>query len=225
MPRYNLKIELESSVSFIDPIYFDSLLTFLWLKDVYGFVPTPLNLERENIIYLPSGLLTEHDEGFYKASYMMLNKHEGLEYVTYFTKHFHTRDVHLAKFKGVRKIQTNKGKYKSYQLPIILHNIKQVYFTFETENITAVCGILERQLYSIGKKRNRGWGLIKRWKIEETQAPIRRFMPLFSQMDQKDKPQKNQIILYLRKKPPYWSQVDAVPCVEGELCDLKAGLK
>jgi len=122
--RYKLKIQLKNAISFIDPIYFDALLTSLWLKDVYGFVPTPLQLRQEDVIQMPPGLLTEHPDGFYLASMLMFPVAEDTEYTTHFTKHFEARYVNRAKFSGKRKIMVNKGDYKSYQLPILLHTFQ-----------------------------------------------------------------------------------------------------
>jgi CRISPR type IV-associated protein Csf3 len=206
--RYKLNIELETAINFIDPIYFDALLLSLYIKDQFGFVPTQLEIKKEDIIELPNGLIVKHEEGFYLASQLMYEAQD-IQFTSYFTKHFDVKNAHFAKFKGKRKILVNKGEYKSYQLPQLLHSIKDVYFVFESDNIEAVKMLLEKHFFALGKKRNRGWGIVKEWNITKTEEKIKRFAPI-----EIEKADPNAPIIYLRKTPPYWSMEDAVPCAE-----------
>lgn len=211
--RYKLNIELSNAVGYIDPPMFDSLLTKLWIEQNAPMTPTPLILDEKNIIDLPRGWLVERD-GYYLASLLQVEREQDVEFTSNITKRFDVKHAHRARFKNARKFQNNKGAYKSYQIPVLLHGVQHAWFIFESENIDWIKDLLKKRLFAIGKKRNRGWGLVKNWTIEESAAPITRFVPFELAKIPED---SNAPIIYLRRKPPYWSFDNAEPCVKIDL--------
>ncbi|MFW6232400.1 MAG: hypothetical protein ACOC4D_00005 [Bacteroidota bacterium] len=201
--KYKLYIKFQSQVSFIDPIMFDSLLLSFWIKDTTGFIPSRLNIPVEEIVELPEGLLKEKD-GYYLASQLCWQHTDELQYTSYWTKHFHHKNYDKAYFKGKRKILTNKGENKSYNIPMLNRAIRDAYFVFETENLPEVQRLLSKHLLSLGKKRNRGNGRVADWSIEETSLPIVRPVPAENGF-------------YIRLKPPYWEMSGSVPCEVQEI--------
>lgn len=206
--RYKLNINLQTKINFIDPIFFDSLLIYLYIKDLFGEVPQVLNLKEDELIKLPAGYLNKHKEGYYLASVLQYNKENDMQMTAFWTKHFDVKNSHFAKFKGQRKILTNKGDYRSYQMPMLLHGIDNAYFVFESEEVEAVRELLSKHFVALGKKRNRGWGLVKDWNIENTAEPIVRFAPAKS--ERTDIPK-----MFMRIKPPYWMMDNA------QLCEMR----
>lgn len=196
--RYKLNIKFKNQVSFIDPIMFDSLLLSFYIKETLGFIPTQLSIKNEDIIELPDGYLIEKN-GFYLASQLCWDKETELQFNSNFTKHFDIANVEYAHFKGKRKILTNKGDFKSYNLPMLNRVIDNAYFVFETENIDKVKELLSKHLISLGKKRNRGLGRVESWSIEKSELPIIRPIP-------------SENGFYIRLKPPYWEMSNSVPC-------------
>jgi len=206
--RYKLNINLQTKINFIDPIFFDSLLIYLYIKDLFGEVPQVLNLKEDELIELPAGYLNKHKDGFYLASVLQYDKEQDIQMTSFWTKHFDVKNSHFAKFKNQKKILTNKGDYRSYQMPMLLHGIDKAYFVFESEDVEPVKELLSKHFVALGKKRNRGWGLVNDWSIENTAEPIVRFAPAVS--DRTDIPK-----MFMRIKPPYWMQDNA------QLCEMR----
>jgi hypothetical protein len=69
--------------------------------------------------------------------------------------------------KKTRKINVTSGEFKSYRVPINLHQHRFVYFYFDTENLELVEHLVSNHLPAIGKKRGSGYGEIESFKIEK----------------------------------------------------------
>lgn len=188
--RYKITFKMKSPIIVYEPILFDSLLLYAYIKDKLGCVPQLLEIDDGNSIELPDNLLIKHESGVYLAS-IMQSDDEPLLDLSSFTKHFHKRNIDLVENKKL-KILTNKGQYKSYNLPFETKNYDTVYFIIDTDNIDGVMELLNKHIFSLGKKRNRGYGLIDNISYEPTSLKILRPVP----DDSGD--------LYLPQSPPYW---------------------
>lgn len=188
--RYKITFKMQSPIIVYEPIIFDSLLLYAYIKSEFGIVPQKLNIENDEVIELPDGLLNKHESGVYLAS-IMQSDDEPLLDLSNFTKHFHKRDISLIANKKL-KILTSKGVYKSYNLPFETKNYDSVYFVIDTNNIDDVMNLLTNNIFGLSKKRNRGYGLISDVSCEPTTEPILRPVP------------DNDGDLYLPQNPPYW---------------------
>ncbi|MBX3045083.1 MAG: hypothetical protein KF896_15850 [Ignavibacteriae bacterium] len=188
--RYQITFKMKSPIIVYEPIMFDSLLLYAYIKDKLGYVPQLLEIDDGSDVELPETLLNKHESGVYLSS-IMQSDDEPLLDLSNFTKHFHKRNIDLVENKKL-KILTSKGQYKSYNLPYETKNYESVYFVIDTENINEVIELLSKHIYSLGKKRNRGYGLIDNISYEMTDKAILRPAP----DDNGD--------LYLPIKPPYW---------------------
>jgi len=194
--NYKITFKMQSPIVVYEPIMFDSLLMYAYIKEKLGYVPQLLEIGDESNIELPDYLLKKHESGVYLAS-VMQSDDEPLLDLSNFTKHFHKRNIDLIENKKL-KILTSKGQYKSYNLPFETKNYDSVYFVIDTENIDEVMRLLNNHIASIGKKRNRGYGLIENISYEQTDLKILRPAP---DIDGD---------LYLPVKPPYWRVNDLI---------------
>ena len=194
--NYKITFKMQSPIVVYEPIMFDSLLMYAYIKEKLGYVPQLLEIDNESNIELPDYLLKKHESGVYLAS-VMQSDDEPLLDLSNFTKHFHKRNIDLIENKKL-KILTSKGQYKSYNLPFETKNYDSVYFVIDTENIDEVMRLLNKQIASLGKKRNRGYGLIGNISYEQTDLKILRPAP---DIDGD---------LYLPVKPPYWRVNDLI---------------
>lgn len=188
--KYKITFKMQSPIIVYEPIMFDSLLLYAYIKEELGYVPQLLEIDNESNIELPDYLLKKYESGVYLSS-IMQSDDEPLLDLSNFTKHFHKRNIDLIENKKL-KILTSKGQYKSYNLPFETKNYESVYFVIDTGNIDAVMNLLNKYIYSLGKKRNRGYGLIDNISYELTDLKIVRPVP---DIDGD---------LYLPQSPPYW---------------------
>lgn len=194
--NYKITFKMQSPIVVYEPIMFDSLLLYAYIKDELGYVPQLLEIDNESNIELPDYLLEKHESGVYLAS-IMQSDDEPLLDLSNFTKHFHKRNIDLIENKKL-KILTSKGQYKSYNLPFETKNYDTVNFIIDTENIDEVLRLLNKHIASLGKKRNRGYGLIESISYEQTDLKILRPVP---DIDGD---------LYLPVNPPYWRINDLI---------------
>lgn len=194
--NYKITFKMQSPIVVYEPIMFDSLLLYAYIKEELGYVPQLLEIDNESNIELPDYLLEKHESGVYLAS-IMQSDDEPLLDLSNFTKHFHKRNIDLIENKKL-KILTSKGQYKSYNLPFETKNYDTVNFIIDTENIDEVLRLLNKHIASLGKKRNRGYGLIESISYEQTDLKILRPVP---DIDGD---------LYLPVNPPYWRINDLI---------------
>jgi len=192
--RYKATFHLKSPVIFYEPLFFDSLLLYCYIKDKIGFVPSNMSIDEP----IEFDLLNHHSSGVYMASVMQYEENFITD-ITNFTKHWHKSHQYLVGNKKTFKI--NQGAYKSYNLPYETKNIDKCWFVFETENIEDVKRILNTYCFSLGKKRNRGFGAIEKIEFEETTDGIFRPIPCESNPD-----------IYIPLNPPYWEVKNCVGC-------------
>lgn len=192
--RYKATFYLKSPVIFYEPIFFDSLLLYCYIKDKFGFVPSNMSIENP----IQFDLLNRHSSGVYLASIMQYEE-SFISDITNFTKHWCKSHQYLVGNKKTFKI--NQGTYKSYNLPYETKNIDKCWFVFDTENIEEVKRLINNYCYSLGKKRNRGFGAIEKIEFEETNEEIIRPIPCKKEPD-----------IYIPLSPPYWEVKNCIEC-------------
>lgn len=216
--RYKISFYLNSPISFTFKPIFDDLLLYCYIIDKHGYVPQPTTMTEENIIKLPDELLKKHNSGVRYCSYMMFEDSPYAESKSFWVKRFNQTKPELIKQTG--KIDTQRGFYKSYKMPLRQIDLEKVWFIFDTENkseVERLCG----HIHGIGKKRNQGMGEVERFEIKESDGKIIRPVPVAAIPG--DKLVKNLESIgrvnkiYTRIEPPYWSQLNAAECVEFDM--------
>lgn len=164
---YKITFQLKSAISFIDLPVFDALLAWCYMKEKYGYVDQKLTIVQEEIELFHDLPIKKHDEGYFIASWMQFDETKEIEFTSTWKKRWANKTDHIVNFgKKLKKVMINKGDYKSYDIPIVLHNIKEVWFYFESKNIKEVENLISKHLYGIGKKTSQGYGEIESFEIE-----------------------------------------------------------
>ena len=128
--------------------------------------------------------------------------------VTYFNHHF---DIELAERflpPKQRKIPTGKSEFKSEHIPLQYVTVERLMWYVlgikrETEDVLSVT-------YAIAKKRNRGYGGIRRWSVESTATDSSVFSsgklarPIPSELLEKQGITGQFQYAWTTYRPPYW---------------------
>jgi hypothetical protein len=140
------------------------------MKDKYGNIPVKLDLPPEKLSEFPELPIEYHVDGYPLSSIMLFS--EDIEYEGSWKKRWCSKHDDLTDFKkNKRKIHTGKGAFKSYDMPLALHNISSVWFYFEGD-ANEVSRLIDRHLTGIGKKISQGYGFFSSYKIQPAAAML-----------------------------------------------------
>lgn len=212
MDTYKITIKLETPTSFTDLPHFDGLLAYCYAKQQTkgkAFVQK-LSYSREELIDFSKLPIKLNDNGYFEASSLYYDESKAVEFTERWRKRWANQHDKLASFgKNQRKVAINNGVFKSYDTPIKLMDIDEVWFYFRTNDLDAVKSLL-KHLYGIGKKLSQGYGLIDSYSIEKVDADtkFKRVIP------EKYSQDKDLLRNYKAYKPPYWLPNNFDICVE-----------
>ena len=217
---YKITFRLSSPIAFIDLPVFDSIISYCIYRDKYckfADYNTPQGKElKEPDLYC---LKQDSDYGFYCASFMCFE--DNIESVEKWRKRWEVKFDYLADFgKARRRINTGSGKFKSYDMPLVVSSIDKVWFYFDGD-AGEVERLVNTHLIGIGKKVKIGFGWFDKFDIEDVNDDKwLLYRPL---------PYDNLLIEKLRNfgfkvesgygsdKPPYWYGENfkeiLIPCV------------
>ncbi|MFW5720780.1 MAG: hypothetical protein ACOCWW_00175 [Bacteroidota bacterium] len=119
------------------------------------------------------------------------------EFVEYWRKRFQDGDQ-FEKYCNLgkkSKLYVNMGVYKNYNMPIncILTDKIEWIIIGDKEEIEKIL----KNIYTVGKKRSQGYGMVKEWKIEETKKRGERHFPVHNKNIKEKK-------FFCSLKPPYF---------------------
>lgn len=211
--NYKITFDLKTPVSFTAKPVFDALLAWCYIKDRHGFVIQSLSVANiENFNQLP---IIRHEKGYFMASWMQFDPSKTIEYTGSWKKRWANQHDHLVDFKGKsRKVLINAGQYKAYDMPIVLHDIRKVWFYFQSNDIDEVQRLIDTHLWGIGKKTAQGFGQIGAYKIESiTHNPFTAIIrPIPVEIGDMTA-LKNIKTRLMAWKPPYWLPENMTYCL------------
>lgn len=133
-------------------------------------------------------------------------------------------NLEMIKSEKIRKkhlINTRRGHFKSYNMPIIIQSAENI--TFYCVGNKAELERLFRDLTHIGKKRSQGFGEVKKvvlesvnydWSLFNNGSPMR-FLP-FEYYQKKKKKKVDIMVQLVPIRPSYWNTAKAELCVYGK---------
>jgi CRISPR type IV-associated protein Csf3 len=145
---------------------------------------------------------------------MMFDEELATEFKGSWKKRWNSKNDHLVNFqKRVKKIRVNAGEYKSYDMPIVLHNIKQVWFYFASHDVARMEELISKYLFGIGKKTSFGQGEIEKFVIEAIDHnPFEQVIrPIPANID--DVRSGKLSVSLMGWKPPYWLPQNQTFCL------------
>jgi hypothetical protein len=75
-------------------------------------------------------------------------------------------DKNTAYVDTKNKIMTGRGKYKNYAMPIKICHANKITF-FAKADKKEMQRLLDKHIYSLGKKNSQGYGIVRKWVITE----------------------------------------------------------
>ena len=207
---------MTTPLCFIDRPLFDALIVYCWMKEKYGHIPVELNLPPEQLSSFPGLPIDYHSDGYPLSSLMLFLK--DLEYEGSWKKRWANKHDALADFKkSIRKVHTGKGAFKSYDMPLPLHNIASVWFYFQGD-AKKVEYLINRHLAGIGKKISQGFGFFKSFEIKPASKKLfedilLRPIPVASAIHYRYTDTNPYSIRYCGYRPSYYLKENQAKCI------------
>jgi CRISPR type IV-associated protein Csf3 len=204
---YKITFDMRSPIIFTELPTLDGLLSYCFAREYVKDFVQKTNLTKEDIAFLDSMPLRKFPNGAFVASWMQFGEGRNAEYITSLKKRWANEYDSIANFaKGKRKVETDRGEYKSYQIPFQLNNIEQVWFYFDTDDLKHVNKLLLNHLVGIGKKISAGYGEFREWRIEAIDNNP------FESKVLRPMPNANNEGVFMGWKPPYWAAENMAFC-------------
>jgi len=219
---YKITFKLSSPISFIDKPLFDGIIAYLFFKDKYGIIEHSVKHEYNplyDVDLFPDFPLKKDSNDLYVSSFMQFDN--SLNYTSSWKKRWANQHDYIADFgKSKRQVEIDKGAFKSYDTPLNLYSIPEVYFYFDTDNLEFLTKLVSN-LWGLGKKTSQGYGEIESFDIEKLdynpfEKQVLRPIPiLLSGLDpnEQSKALVDGRCAMHRVKPPYWSVQDMKMCL------------
>lgn len=203
---------MASAISFTDLPTFDGLIAYAYAREKMQGKPivTRQYIPDEELIDFSEMPIKKHPNGYFMASQMMYDEQKATESVERWRKRWHNKHESLADFgQNKRKVDVQRGEFKSYDMPIRLVSVPEVWFLFESDDIQEVENLVTKYIFGIGKKRTVGHGEIDGFSIcETTNEGIIRPIPLrFREGNE------GGMIKLCTWHPPYWDVSKAEICL------------
>jgi hypothetical protein len=163
---YRVIFHLGTPVSFTERPVFDALLYYAYMAKRVGKYSymTPTGAELRKIIATVKLPLNQQD-GFYLCSYAFFG--QSVQGADSWKKRWESRyDRHADFGRGMRRVNTASGEYRSYNVPFVALSVDKIWFYYDTEQPAMVRELIDGYLVGIGKKVNIGFGWIDRVEYE-----------------------------------------------------------
>jgi hypothetical protein len=150
------------------------------------------------------------------ASRMFWDETKAVEHTQRWRKRWANQHDEIADFgKQIRKVRISAGEFKSYDMPLRVVAIENVWFYFQSESMQEVDRLVRKWIYFLGKKRSQGYGEISFFNIEKAEFDFSKiFRPIPAESFQHDLQKFENIeIRYCAWKPPYWLPENFAQCV------------
>ena len=221
MKGYKFTARFYSPPVFFDPPILDALVHYAIEKElgrgstrcVY-LIPQKVRGPRPGVdgVREMYKLIRYWEGGIFLSTALQFDAHP--EFLDSWKKRFDSKHSRLVDFgKARRRIDTASGQYRSYNMPLPAHAIREGWWYFIGDG-PAVLDLLERNISAVGKKRSEGFGQVKEFSLEEmvrTPREIMALRPIPKEYADKMGIVGNERIMAWR--PPYWSRANQALCV------------
>lgn len=219
---YKITFNLKTSICFIDLPLFDGLISYCFCRHELGSFKRDLSLTKEQLneleLLLDKMPLKKHKDGYFLGSFMQFEN--SLNWTGSWKKRWNNKHDFIADFgKSKRQIEIDKGSFKSYDMPLNLNSIYQVWFYFDSDNVDFVEKLINSYLFGIGKKTSQGYGEIDNFIIDKIDynpfEKVIRPIPISKNLTENERINLmiNNQIANMRIKPPYWIFDDMQLCL------------
>ena len=215
---HKITFEMSWPICFVDRPIFDGLMVYCWMTEKYGNIPVRLDLLAEQLCEFKGLPIDYHKDGYPLSSIMLFDKGQDAQYTGSWKKRWAEKSDGLADFKkSKRKFHAGKGAFKSYDMPIQLHNIKTVWFYFKGD-AEEVGRLIDQHLAGIGKKISQGNGFFDSYEIESADDRIfedilLRPIPIEYSLNARYTETTPHVIRYCGYRPSYYLHENMKKCI------------
>ncbi len=219
MKGYKITFTLSTPLSFITPPTFDGVLSYAYARDTLGeSFGQKLSIPQDEMLDFSKMPIAMHSKGYFMASVMYWDKESMTEFTEKWRKRWHSKHDFL--IEKPQKIRVQQGKFKSYDTPYDLKDIREVWFYFQSNEPETVRKLVDKWIFFLGKKRAYGNGLIESFKIEESDFDFdnQMFRPIpcdsvdIAELVEHNKDFKFSLT-YCAWRPPYWLPDNMANCI------------
>jgi len=162
---YKITFEMISPICYTELPIFDSIIAFCEYCEkhrMYTDSHSPIGHEVLEFD-IP---IQKHSAGFYLASYLCFSNE--IEGVDSWKKRWHEKDDNIVHFgKGKRRVHTGMGEFKNFDMPMVIHSVKEASFYFDGDK-DYIEYLVCTHLTGLGKKTSMGFGWFKSLAIEKS---------------------------------------------------------
>ena len=219
MKSYKITFKLATPLSFLAPPTFDGVLSYAYARETLGDAFTQkLSFSKDEMIDFSGMPIAQHQKGYFMASVMHWDKSNMTEFTEKWRKRWDAKHDDLV--GKPQKIRVQQGKFKSYDVPYDLKDLREVWFYFQSDDAEKVDYLLGKWVHFLGKKRAYGNGLIESFNIEESDFDFetQAFRPIpcdsvdIAKMVEAKKDFKFSLA-YCAWRPPYWLPDNITNCI------------
>jgi len=197
----------------------DSILSYAWIKsnnpdELYNGNPDSKTMEEMITPELPLEKREMAGEWYWAASFAVYQTRGK------FIDHWHKRfDKEYERFLGGRKMTfyPQSGRFRSYRMPLPGDLAERIIWYCCGNPDETLKLLIGAAITHIGKKRSQGRGLIKQWKVEETEKDYSEIGPNGELMRAMLKPpeglQGETVVRRYGIRPPYWHIDNKFNCI------------
>ena len=216
MQTYKITFKLATPISFIDIPTFDGILSYAFAREKLKRqeFAQKLNLSKEEMLDFSEMPISMHEKGYFMASRMFWDENKAVEHTQRWRKRWANQHDVIADFgKHIRKVRINSSEFKSYDMPLRVVAIDEVWFYFKSEVLSEVDKLVRKWIYFIGKKRSQGYGEISSFDIKEVDYDFNgAFRPIPASLFDLNRFKKVEV-KYCAWKPPYWLPANFDECI------------
>ena len=216
MMNYKITFNMRTPICLSDMIMFDGLIAYAYYKEISEGVnkqTQPLQMSKDDLIdFRPMPIEHNDEHDYFYASWMLYNLDGLVEFTDSWKKRWASEFDQLADFGGnKRKVRINNAKYKSYNMPMRMLDLDEVWFYFKSREVSKVAHLIEKHVFGIGKKISQGKGLFSGIHIEKTDYdPFKNIIRPILVTKEIGKGRETRMI---GCRPPYWHPINQELCI------------
>lgn len=195
--RWLVTANMKSNIVVNGYMYLDGILKYARIRDWFG--EDYYNLTDEIVVKIVDLPLTRSGG----VNLCSMATHEGQEYADKWRKRFNV--LRAESWKDMKKLETHRGQFKNYDMPIRVIATKQVRWVVVGDN-NELQRLLDTYVHSIGKKGSQGYGVVGSWDIQRFNGEGQRHFPV-------ENIEKGMNIEFTGYKPNYWNKKNWTYCV------------
>lgn len=168
---------------------------------------------------VPLGVHRDGDVWMYQASQAEIHGHHGTD-LRHWNKRFDDgmaqAYIDALDLSRRRKVNVGSGEFKSYHQPIYVETVERLVWYAIGDSDEAE-RLLNTHITHLGKKHNRGYGVVVVWQVEEYDGPVDRWLWRENGQPARAIPTEflgewDGEVAWAGYRPPYWLQAHHAWC-------------